>query len=189
MSPRKRKKCRFQVEMLERRIALSYLLEGGPAAPAIVAPKSGEASTARPTLRLGSQGEDVRSLQESLGRLGYNLGSHEHNGVDGKFGPDTERAVEHFQTDAVSGVFGEKFNVGPHGPDGIVGSGTWGALEQAVQQVRERQRDGREAPRVGPRRDGWPRCPVRPRRGPRDWAQEEHPPRSRPSGRAARARM
>ena len=170
MSPRKRKKCRFQIETLERRIALSYL-EGVPTAPAVVAPKPGEASTARPsamdaklrgwhladtgpaeaahgptapsgpgaapgtgrggastarpTLRLGSQGEDVKSLQGSLERLGYAVGSR---GADGKFGPATETAVRAFQ---------EKNGL-DH--DGIVGPQTWGALERAVQPVRERQR-------------------------------------------------
>ena len=62
MSPRKRKKCHFQIETLERRIALSYL-EGVPTAPAVVAPKPGGAS--QPLLRSGDRSDHVKDLQGS----------------------------------------------------------------------------------------------------------------------------
>ena len=56
-------------------------------------------------LKLGSEGEDVKKLQEKLG-------------VDpiGKFGPKTEAAVKAWQ--AINGLTA----------DGIVGAGTWGKL-------------------------------------------------------------
>jgi len=56
-------------------------------------------------LKLGSEGEDVKKLQEKLG-------------VDaiGKFGPKTEAAVKAWQ--AINGLTA----------DGIVGDGTWGKL-------------------------------------------------------------
>lgn len=62
--------------------------------------------TARPTLRMGSTGEDVRALQSTLGGLT----------VDGAFGPRTRAAVMQFQT------MRELL------PDGIVGRMTWAAL-------------------------------------------------------------
>ncbi|WP_428527124.1 N-acetylmuramidase domain-containing protein [Roseibium sp.] len=65
-------------------------------------------------LRLGSEGDRVRFLQEQLVRLGYHLKA------DGDFGPATRRQVVAFQVD--------------HGlkPDGIVGDKTNAALEAAV---------------------------------------------------------
>lgn len=61
---------------------------------------------ARPTLRRGSEGPDVRLLQEKL-----------HIPIDGKFGPATERAVKAFQK--------------LHGlsVDGVVGSASWRTLD------------------------------------------------------------
>mgnify|MGYP002522427639 CR=1 FL=1 len=67
-----------------------------------------------PTLKRGSKGEYVSLLQTMLANEGYSLGSC---GVDGDFGQMTERAVRAFQSDA--GLE----------PDGIVGSRTWGALQ------------------------------------------------------------
>lgn len=46
------------------------------------------------TLKQGMRGEDVRSAQEELHRLGYLQGN-----ADGRFGPATESAVEAFQRD------------------------------------------------------------------------------------------
>ncbi|MCA9334091.1 peptidoglycan-binding protein [Candidatus Saccharibacteria bacterium] len=64
----------------------------------------------RPTLRRGSKGEDVKTLQKALNSKGANLD------VDGDFGPLTEGAVRRFQNQAGIKV------------DGIVGPQTWGAL-------------------------------------------------------------
>jgi peptidoglycan hydrolase-like protein with peptidoglycan-binding domain len=60
---------------------------------------------ARPTLRVGARGEDVRFLQRKLGIR-----------ADGIFGPQTERAVRAFQSR-------HKLTV-----DGVVGPRTWGRL-------------------------------------------------------------
>ena len=80
------------------------------AAYAEVAPPD-EARTISATLRRGSRGADVETLQEELSREGYNPGS-----VDGVFGPRTEEAVFAFQTAADLAV------------DGIVGPQTLRAL-------------------------------------------------------------
>lgn len=66
-------------------------------------------------LKVGSNGEDVKKLQEKLGI-----------GADGSFGPGTEKAVKAWQSS--NGLT----------PDGIVGDGTWskmfgGATTQPIQ--------------------------------------------------------
>jgi D-alanyl-D-alanine carboxypeptidase len=61
------------------------------------------------TLRQGSSGDDVRLLQQLLGISD-----------DGKFGPDTERAVQGFQAGA--GL----------GSDGVVGPDTWCAILEST---------------------------------------------------------
>jgi Putative peptidoglycan binding domain len=66
----------------------------------------------RPTLRLGSTGEDVVFLQQRLKALGFLTGS-----ADGDFGPRTQAAVIAAQ---------RKLNLTA---DGIVGNGTWTALQ------------------------------------------------------------
>jgi len=63
-----------------------------------------------PTLRKGSRGLYVEELQEMLDKRGYTLK------VDGKFGNETEEAVEAFQADNGLKV------------DGVVGAKTWGKL-------------------------------------------------------------
>jgi hypothetical protein len=74
-----------------------------PAAPPAVARPS--VSTALPTLRRGSKGEDVRIAQRALGVT-----------ADGDFGPATEAATRAYQRSR--GLT----------PDGIIGPQTWGAL-------------------------------------------------------------
>lgn len=61
----------------------------------------------------GSQGSDVKTLQELLNGNGYSLD------VDGNFGPQTQAAVKDYQQK-------NKLSV-----DGIVGNNTWGALNKA----------------------------------------------------------
>lgn len=62
------------------------------------------------TLRKGSKGEDVKTLQKTLNKLGYNIVA------DGDFGPKTETMVKAFQKS--KGI----------GADGIVGPKTWNLL-------------------------------------------------------------
>jgi peptidoglycan hydrolase-like protein with peptidoglycan-binding domain len=64
----------------------------------------------KPTLRLGSNGEDVKELQRLLNKYYYNLP------VNGVFGVWTENSVKDFQ-------FSRFLDV-----DGIVGNKTWRAL-------------------------------------------------------------
>ena len=68
-----------------------------------------------PTLRRGSRGNSVNQLQQALRCLGYYRG-----GIDSIFGSGTEIAVEDFQSSQFLS------------PDGIVGSRTWQALDNAL---------------------------------------------------------
>lgn len=61
-----------------------------------------------PVLRQGSQGEEVKALQESLLRLGYALPKY---GADGKYGSETTKAVRLFQAKVgleIDGLYGRK---------------------------------------------------------------------------------
>ena len=68
-------------------------------------------ATGRPTLRLGSTGDDVTALQQRLNALGYDAGT-----ANGNFNAQTQQAVENFQ---------KAKNLAA---DGVVGPGTWNAL-------------------------------------------------------------
>ncbi len=70
---------------------------------------------AAPELRTGDFGADVEKLQNALVRHGFDVG-----GVDGSFGANTRAAVVRFQR--AKGLQA----------DGVVGAGTWRALEGAV---------------------------------------------------------
>jgi peptidoglycan hydrolase-like protein with peptidoglycan-binding domain len=71
---------------------------------------------AEPTLKNGSQGQEVKDLQDALKVLGFNPGP-----VDGIFGDKTETAVRAFQADRGITV------------DGIVGPVTWLYIDEADQ--------------------------------------------------------
>ena len=73
-------------------------------------------------LRFGSEGDDVKELQENLIKLGYDLGK---SGADGDFGTKTLIAVKDFQ---------EKHNLTV---DGIVGSATKKAIKEAINKMSE----------------------------------------------------
>ncbi|RSL30431.1 N-acetylmuramoyl-L-alanine amidase [Salibacterium salarium] len=64
-----------------------------------------------PTLQMGQRGEEVSVLQQRLERLGFSPG-----GIDGIFGPRTNKAVEAFQRRNGLSV------------DGMVGPNTWGVI-------------------------------------------------------------
>lgn len=88
----------------------------GPAATrATQAPEATDAAAARPTLRQGSRGSAVTSLQRRLTALHYDLGP-----VDGVFGAETFHAVVAFQ------------KVHNLGRDGIVGPATWAKLDRPL---------------------------------------------------------
>ena len=74
----------------------------------------------KPTLRIGSRGEDVRILQENLRQLGFL-----NDAADGIFGTNTNAAVRSFQKAQGLSV------------DGVVGAGTWAALGAAMPQEEE----------------------------------------------------
>lgn len=89
--------------------------------PAYVPPKEEKPKEDKPVtkyrqIKKGNTGATVKTLQQMLSKLGYDLGIC---GVDGDFGIATEKAVKAFQKD--------------HGlkTDGIVGDKTWAALEAA----------------------------------------------------------
>lgn len=98
-----------------------------------IAPPSETPSAGRPVLRFGSRGEHVTQLQEMLNTLGYNAGP-----ADGIFGNRTQEAVREFQD--TRGLI----------IDGIVGSLTWAALDEAIAELeaeREQQEDIEEGVR------------------------------------------
>lgn len=72
---------------------------------------------ALPTLRKGSKGNEVKTVQRILRELGYVGSDGKLLDVDGDFGSGTEAAVKRFQK-----------NRGASSPDGIVGSWTWNKL-------------------------------------------------------------
>lgn len=82
------------------------------------------------TIRRGSSGPDVVECQQDLIQLGYDLNPY---GADGKFGAKTETAVKQFQGSHVDPNTGNKLKV-----DGIVGSATWAALDEAVKPGTDR---------------------------------------------------
>ena len=75
------------------------------------------------TLKRGSKGTDVITLQKRLMELGYALPNY---GADGDFGNETVNAVKAFQREHKD-ANGKKLTV-----DGVVGSKTWAALFAAT---------------------------------------------------------
>ncbi|HMN75080.1 MAG TPA: peptidoglycan-binding protein [Burkholderiaceae bacterium] len=75
----------------------------------------------RPVLRRGSKGAAVTELQRALRKQGFMLA------VDADFGPGTEVAVAAFQREQGLDV------------DGIVGKGTWAALDKARERSARRR--------------------------------------------------
>ncbi len=105
-------------------LGMALLVAAGLAMPTTPASAAGPASTvttvtlaatSQPTLRQGSRGAAVTTLQRRLTALHYDVG-----GVDGVFGPSTFHAVVAFQK--VNGL----------ARDGIVGPRTWAALDHPV---------------------------------------------------------
>ena len=90
-------------------------------APSSVTPPPSTAPTATPsgTLKLGSQGDEVRNVQRKLRELGFYKGT-----VDGDFGEATEKAVKAFQQQYGLTV------------DGKVGSATMAKLASARQTAK-----------------------------------------------------
>ena len=87
-------------------------------APSVPCPSGTEGlSPTLPTLRKGSKGTAVTTLQTLLDKLGYSLGPC---GIDGDFGKATESAVRSFQSD-------HRLTV-----DGVAGPKTWAELEKTV---------------------------------------------------------
>lgn len=78
------------------------------------------------SLRIGSSGDSVRTLQQKLQEAGFNPG-----GVDGKFGPLTERALRSFQQSKGLQV------------DGVAGPATAGAMGLSGFDSRPPRVDGR----------------------------------------------
>jgi peptidoglycan hydrolase-like protein with peptidoglycan-binding domain len=86
---------------------------------------------ARPTIQVGSKGQDVKDAQQALIDRGYPVGTA---GVDGIFGLHTYRAVLDYQDDR-----SKSGGPGPEVParwgfnyllavDGVIGPSTWGRL-------------------------------------------------------------
>ena len=95
-------------------------------------------------LKLNSKGDDVRTLQENLLRLGYKPGA-----VDGHFGEKTEDAVIQFQE--AEGIYA----------DGIVGPRTLAVMEEALLELTlELQSPGVDSVTASPERLPFVRVPA-----------------------------
>ena len=75
-------------------------------------------------LRRGAFGEDVRTLQNQLNRIGKNFPAIPRVGVNGAFNAETEEAVRTFQ---------RIFNLTP---DGVVGKATWYKIKELYNGVK-----------------------------------------------------
>ncbi len=84
----------------------------------------GDVPVSHKTIKKGSVGPDVILCQQWLMQLGYDVGT---TGADGKFGKKTEEAVKTFQS-THKDESGTALKV-----DGIVGRGTWWALQNAIE--------------------------------------------------------
>lgn len=93
-------------DMLRDRIRDEIARQASEGRPLTVPPEP-----ARPVLRRGSKGEDVRALQEALTAAG-----HDTRGADGQFGPATHDALIAFQ------------KARQLRPDAVAGAMTWAAL-------------------------------------------------------------
>jgi len=95
-------------------------------------------------LKLNSKGDDVRTLQENLLRLGYRPGA-----VDGHFGEKTEDAVIQFQE--AEGIYA----------DGVFGPRTLEVMEQALLELTlELQSPGVDSVTASPERLPFVRVPA-----------------------------
>src|ERR1700733_12904693 len=109
-APRRKTDPNFDMDAF--RTAVAAIMSGTAPAPVLIpsvepSPQPG-VPAGRPTLRRGASGDLVKQLQTKVGV-----------GADGQFGAKTEAAVRAFQT-------AHKLV-----PDGIVGPGTWAALDAA----------------------------------------------------------
>ncbi|MFL5344075.1 MAG: peptidoglycan-binding protein [Hyalangium sp.] len=80
-------------------------------------PSTGTSHASAPTLKEGSSGAAVKTLQNQLNKLGFSVGK-----ADGEFGPKTEHAVKSFQS---------KHHLTA---DGVAGPKTHAALQKALEQ-------------------------------------------------------
>lgn len=97
----------------------------GPTTPSKPAPHPSSA----PTLKAGSSGAAVKTLQNELNKLGFSVGK-----ADGEFGPKTEHAVKAFQS---------KHHLTA---DGVAGPKTHEALQKALAQQSKPKPQPKPAP-------------------------------------------
>lgn len=112
----------FNDNMTCFRNRVAVLMEGKTPVEIGIAPETqgGDASGSdAPTLRKGSKGDGVTTLQSLLLSLGYSLPVY---GVDGNFGSETESALIAFQRG--SGL----------AADGVCGALTWAAINKAIDE-------------------------------------------------------
>jgi hypothetical protein len=111
--------CAFLIALA---VVLSFTLDSDPVASAAPAPETPARPALAPTtLSQGDRGDAVIYLQTTLRQLGYSVS------VDGSFGPQTDKAVRHWQRANGLGV------------DGIVGpitASTFGGAQASALAVR-----------------------------------------------------
>lgn len=94
-----------------------YAIPKGAYDAADAEPQTATAAPIHATLRKGSTGADVKTLQETLITLGYRLPKY---GADGSFGAETVAALKQMQAD--NGL----------AADGICGPATWARLDALI---------------------------------------------------------
>lgn len=102
-----RRRTRWIAGVASAALLIPYVSQPAPTAAAAAPPLHVSQRTG-PTLSLGDRGQDVKAVQRRLRLI-----------ADGRFGPQTRRAVQAFQ--AAAGL----------APDGVVGPLTWAALGRA----------------------------------------------------------
>lgn len=126
----------FGDNMVKFRARVDALLSDLPGEYTIVTAGDAEAgaSSSKPTVRMGSKGEAVRRLQNTLMVLGFGL----DHGADGNFGGETLEALEDFQ---------RKYGLDV---DGVCGPKTWAAITAAQGDVAAPDDDATEPPEPAP---------------------------------------
>ena len=107
--------------------------------PQNLAPTASQVKTGEGLITKGQQGQPVQDVQQELQRRGYKVS------VDGKFGPETQRAVRQFQSDmrAHNPNFMVDGKVGPQTLGALEGNSKSGSIENSSQ--RDARRNSKQA--------------------------------------------
>ena len=114
----------------QSKTAGSAAAKASKARPDNIAPTASQVKTGEGLITKGQQGEPVQDVQQELQKRGYKVS------VDGKFGPETQRAVRQFQSDmrAHNPKFMVDGKVGPQTLSALDGNSKSGSVESSSQR-------------------------------------------------------